>query len=127
MNNQAFTQKNMEEKRDYLTAFLRSSPGGALDERLIDSILPSISIDRQYSVMVYSDFEMFQEAVARTYAGSGDLYLAFPSDARDQAAAVITPYEPSGPGKHSAAADTGTPCICIWKGAGPCEKAQKNA
>jgi hypothetical protein len=127
MNNQVFTQKNTEEKRDYLTAFLRSSSGGALDESMIDRVLPNISINRQYTVTVHDDLGLFRSELLRMYTGTGTLYLALSEAGSNQVVAVITAHEPGYPEKLISAIYVYSPDQAIWKGAQKCAKVSGNA
>jgi hypothetical protein len=66
LENKIFKQRSTKEKQRHLASVLKRRTNGALDEEMIRYILHSVSIERQYRILTFSDCTMFREAVARS-------------------------------------------------------------
>jgi hypothetical protein len=62
MKNQAFRRISDTEKRRRLTAVLRHSTGGALDDTSIRRVLRRVEIQKQYKISVFRNRRTFEKA-----------------------------------------------------------------
>jgi hypothetical protein len=97
MNNKAFAQKSDAEKRRRLSAVLRYGTGGTLTGEMTVRVLSKVSLNRQYTVKVFSDPKAFQKAVARARSEEIKTFMSvvFPRGEyrRAPVAAVVTPAD----------------------------------
>lgn len=90
MKNKVFMRKSYGEKRQYLYDVLKHAGHGELDNGVIRRILPKVSIQKQYTISVFSDYQAFKNAVK--LAQNGKVFTStVNSHIGRGAAAVITP------------------------------------
>jgi len=126
LKNKVFMRKTGEEKRRHLSAALKYTTGGALDDGTIRRILPKVDIHRQYTVSAFSDSRAFQEAVARTQTEKVLMSAVFSRTGNGTAAVVITPLKSADPKKSKRVIYIYTPILYAGKGAKKWAKASRN-
>lgn len=110
MKNKEFGKQSQREKAAKLKAVIRNRTNGALSNDELDSIIRSISADRQYAILVHTDTKSFCQALVLAHSnngcdhgnivfgditfgnnyGSGNKHSAYHHNRHKTAAAVIT-------------------------------------
>jgi hypothetical protein len=93
MKNKEFTKKTVAERQNHLIAILKHYSGGALDDAMIGSILPSIAIDKQYTILTFDNIEKLMEEVKRDKSDSSIKIFMFSQAGQPTVAAVLTNRE----------------------------------